>query len=373
MDADRIARFGRVGLTAVALAGVAGTLAACGGGDSSSSSSSTTASAASGGDGSRVTAAGSTFAAPAYQKWGQDTGLVSYTGTGSGAGIQALIAGTVGFAGSDAPLSPDERSQLSSQRGGVTPVYFPTLLGAVTVPVNLPDLGGRLRLDGNTLGQIYAGTITNWNDPAIAKTNPSATLPDAPIIVCARSESSGTSFNFSTYLAKVSPSFKAKVQPDKTPAWGAPNIQKAQGNPGVANCVTSNDDSIGYVDLGDAQRAGLQSRLAAIQAKDGAFVVPSTASVSAAGNITPSQVPSDLVVDLTNSPAKGAYPITITTWIVTPSDYTKSGRPKDLAPVQKFLRYAYGTKAQGELAGLGYAPLSSALKTPAVAQIDTLK
>jgi phosphate transport system substrate-binding protein len=350
----------RRGAAVLALGAAAASLAACGGGGGS-------------GDGGRLTAAGSTFAAPAYQRWGQQTGLVSYTGTGSGAGIQALIAGTVAFAGSDAPLNADERSQLRSARRGGRPLYFPTLLGAVTIPVNLPDLGGRLRLSGDALGRIFAGTLTRWDDPAIARTNPGLALPDAPIVVCARSESSGTSFTLSTYLSKVSPTFRARVGTSKTPPWSAPNLVRVQGNPAVATCVTTNDDAIGYVDLGDAQRAGLQDRLAAIQARDGTFVVPSTASASAAADLPPSQVPADLAVDLTDSPARGAYPITTTTWIVATAGRDGAARAREPGYLRRFLRFAYGRTAQGELPRLGYAPLSAALRRRAVAQIGALR
>src|SRR5262249_26526443 len=151
------------------------------------------------------------------------------------------------------------------------------------------------------------GSIMRWNDPKITATNAGVTLPDQPIVVCARADSSGTSFNFSTYLAKVSPEFKMEVAPSKTPNWGASSLHKAPGNPGVAGCVKSNDNSVGYIDQGDAQRAGLLSKSAAIKSAAGSFVSPSTQTVSAAGKLAPAAIPKDLTADLTNSSAPGAY------------------------------------------------------------------
>ena len=149
-----------------------------------------------------------------------------------------------------------------------------------------------------------------------------------------RSDASGTSFGFSRYLTKVSPDFKAKVNFSQTPPWTAPNLQKGPGNPGVANCITSNQNSIGYVDLADATNAGLSKQLAAIgksQTVKGkrktVFLLPNLKSISAAGDIK--SFPASLLVDPSASPVPGAYPIVITTWIVTYGDYAAAG--KDLA------------------------------------------
>lgn len=322
-----------------------------------------------------VTGTGATFPRVAYTTWCQDSGLCSYTGVGSGAGLSALGNKAVDFAGSDAIPTDQQIAAIQAASGGALPKFFPTLLGAISVPYNVPGVK-TLKLDGKTLGGIFDGTITTWNNPAIKKTNPGASLPANPITVCVRSDASGTSFGFSRYLTKVSPDFKAKVNFSQTPPWTAPNLQKGPGNPGVANCITSNQNSIGYVDLADATNAGLSKQLAAIgrsQTVKGkrktVFLLPNLKSISAAGDIK--SFPASLLVDPSASPVPGAYPIVITTWIVAYGDYGAAG--KDLAGVKQLLNYVYGSAAQGKLASLGYAPLPAALVSRAKKQIATLK
>jgi phosphate transport system substrate-binding protein len=331
---------------------------------------------------------GSTFARVAYTNWCQDTGNCSYTGVGSGAGLSALGSKVVDFAGSDAVPTTDQLAKIQSADGGAGPLYFPTLLGAISVPVNVSGLSGRLKLDGPTLGGIFDGDITSWNDTSIAKLNPGAKLPSAPITVCVRSDASGTSFGFSRYLTKVSPSFKRKVNFSQTPPWSAPNVQKGAGNPGVANCIKTNSNSIGYVDLSDATNAGLAPQIATIgksqvtkvkATKNGktvtstvrktVFVLPSPKTISAAGNMK--TFPANFLLDPSASPAPGAYPIVITTWVVTYGNYGPTGR--DLAGVKSFLDYAYSPAAQNKLVSLGYAPLPANLAKAAKAQIAKLK
>lgn len=302
-----------------------------------------------------ATGSGATFPETAYDRWGADSGLATYTGTGSGAGIADLTAGVVDFAGSDALLNATETAALAAARGGVTPVYLPTLLGAVTVPANVAGVKKPLRLDGRTIGKIFAGTLKRWSDPAIAKANPGVKLPKAAITACVRSDSSGTSFNFSTFLSRVSPEFKAKVTPDKVPAWKAAKLKLAEGSSGVSGCVKATKNSIGYVDLGDATKAGLKGKLASVSGKKaGAFVAPTTTSISAAAAGA-----AGLTLDLLASKAPGGYPITTTTYVVAYSDYAAAGNPR-VADVKDFLTYAYSPAAQGVLPSLGYAPLPAA-------------
>jgi phosphate transport system substrate-binding protein len=207
-------------------------------------------------------------------------------------------------------------------------------------------------------------------------TNKGVKLPNAPITVCVRSDASGTSFGFSRYLTKVSPTFKSGVSFSQTPPWKAPNLQKGQGNPGVANCIRSNSNSIGYVDLADAINAGLQDKLAAIgksqvvkKKRQTVFVLPSVKSISAAGDLK--TLKPNLLVDPSASPAPGAYPIVITTWIVTYGNYGAAG--KDGAGVKKLLGYVYSKPAQDKLSTLGFAPLPANLLKAAKGQIAKIK
>ncbi len=172
---------------------------------------------------------GATFPQLVYKDWCASQGC-SYTGKGSSGGIRDFIAGTVDFAGSDAIMTPEQVADLAAKRGGVTPIYLPTLLGAISVPTN--TTAGRLKLDGKVLGEIFSGGITKWNDSRITKLNAGKRLPNADITVCVRADGSGTSYGFSNYLTKVSTAYRTKVGgASQTPAWAAPRIIKGTGNP----------------------------------------------------------------------------------------------------------------------------------------------
>lgn len=335
-----------------------------------------------------INGSGATFPRIAYQNWCADAGnICNYQGIGSGGGIRAFINGTVDFAASDATLTSQQLSDLASARSGVTPLYFPTLLGAVTVPVNVPGVtGNAMKLDGKTVAGMFDGQIRNWNDPKIKAANPKLALPGNPITVCVRADGSGTSFNFSRYLSKVDSTFKTQVSFGQTPPWTAPNIIKGTGNAGVANCVKSNPNSVGYVDLGDAINAGLGSNITSIgksevvtvkvgkkkkTVRKTVYIRPSTASILAAGNLK--TLKPDLTIDFSASPNKGAYPITITTWVLAYSDYTAAGRKDSLADVKTFLNYAYSKPAQDKLTPLGFAPLPANVLAAGKAQLAKLK
>jgi len=328
-----------------------------------------------------ITGSGSTFANAAFTTFCKDTGACSYVPKGSTGGIADLANGVVDFAGTDAVLTPDQLAAVTS-RGG-PPLYFPVLLGAVTVPANVSGVTRRLKLTGPTLAGIFDGDITSWNDRRIVATNPGVALPQAPITICVRSDGSGTSFNFSRYLTKVSASFKAKVGFGQTPAWTAPRIARQNGNPGIVSCLKGVSDSIGYVDLSDAAGAGLLPKVAAIgrsqvvrvrgrAVRTTVFVLPSTASVSAAGRIAAGALKPDLTIDLSASPAPGAYPLATTTWALTYSDYGKAGKAGSLGDLRRFLTYVYGRGAQSQLAALGYAPLPPQVLSAGRAQLTKL-
>ena len=306
-----------------------------------------------------ATGSGASFPAPAYTQWCQDSQTCSYASKGSGAGIQDLTNGVVDWAGSDAPLKSEEQSAIKG-----TVLYFPTLLGAVAIPTNIDGVSKPINLTGPALAGIFDGDITTWDDKDIAASNPGVTLPAKPIAVCVRADSSGTSYNFSSYLGQISQGFAQKVgaEGSKTPTWTA-TVSSAPGNSGVANCVKSTSNSIGYVDLADAQQAGLAGQAAAIGV-DGAYVAPTTESIQAAG--AGAKLNSDLTFSVLNSQAKGAYPIVATTYALA----VQGG--KNNAAVSKAFTYFLGSKAQGQLAGLGYAPLPSAILSKATTQLSKL-
>jgi len=363
---DRTQRNRRTALVgAVALAGAAIVITGCGSGSSSSTSSTGTS-----------TGSGASFANVAYQTWCRNSGLCSYISKGSGSGITDFTNGVVDWAASDSLLKLPQLSALASARGGATPLYFPTLLGAITVPSHVTG-APNLQFSGTVLADIFDGTITKWNDPKIAADNPGATLPSATITVCVRADASGTSFNFVSYLGKSSPTFTAKIgAPSQTPAWTAPHQIAGPKNPGVLQCVKDNTNTIGYADLAGVISAGDQHLLAKVQAKDGTYVAPTSAAISAGGttaSVGQPIVPSTLQASLLNSSATGAYPITITTFVLAYNDFTQAGKSSSLPKVKAYLNYAYGSTAQGALSKLGFAPLPSAILSAAKTQMGLLK
>jgi len=326
------------------------------------SSSSSTDTASSGGSSAPAGAAqgsGASFPAPAYTQWCQDSKTCSYASKGSGAGIKDLTSGVVSWAGSDAPLKSDEKAAISG-----TVLYFPTLLGAVAIPTNIDGVSKPINLTGPALAGIFDGDITSWDDKDIAASNPGVTLPAKTIIVCVRADSSGTSYNFSSYLGQISQAFAQKVgaEGSKTPPWTA-TVSAAPGNSGVASCVKNGTNTIGYIDLADAKQAGLADQAAAIGV-EGDYVAPTVASIKAAG--AGAKVNPDLTFSVLNSQAKGAYPIVATTYALA----VEGG--KNNAAVKKAFTYFLGSTAQGQLAGLGYAPLPASILSKATAQLSKL-
>ncbi len=358
---------------AVAIAASIG-LAACGSSSSSSSSStaaaggssSTTTSTSSGGA-ATINGAGSTFAAPIYAQWGQNLssqGLtVNYNPLGSGAGIAGLQGSTIDFAGSD----PAEKStEISAGKGPV--LQFPIGFGAITVSYNLSGVSSGLKLDGKTLAEIFLGTIKTWNDPAIKALNPGVSLPSTSITVVHRSDSSGTTKGFVTFLADYDPQWvKVAGVPDKTAKW--PVGTGAPKNAGVAAAIQQTPGAIGYVEQAYALQHGFHT--AAIKNAKGKFVPPSLAAASAAAVGIP--VPANLAISTINSPNAAAYPITSQTFVVIYKDMCKAGRSSSAASgVKKFLTYglAAGQKVESQL---DYAPLPAPLLAKDVAQLSQMQ
>ncbi|MEM5369715.1 phosphate ABC transporter substrate-binding protein PstS [Paraburkholderia azotifigens] len=278
-----------------------------------------------------VTGAGSTFAAPIYTKWAdayQKTGggRINYQGIGSSGGIKQVLAKTVDFAGSDAPLKDDELA-----KDGL--FQFPTVVGGVVPVVNLPGMKpGSLVLSGPVLGDIYLGKIKKWNDPAIAALNSGTKLPDTDIAVVRRADGSGTSFIWTHYLAQVNPDWKSKVGEGTTVNW--PTGTGGKGNDGVAAFVQRLPGAIGYVEWAYAK----QNKMTYTSLKNsaGAVVEPKTETFKAAA--AGAEWSKSFYQILTNEPGKDAWPVVGATFVLVHSAQDKPDRAKETL---KFFDWAF--------------------------------
>jgi len=369
-------------IPAIALAIAAALLvAACGGSSSSSSStgasgspgsSSSSTSSSSGGSGGSgtVNGAGSTLAQPIYQQWGstlKGQGVtVNYNPVGSGAGQTQLEAATVDFAGSDPALKPTD---VAKMKGPV--LQFPVAFGAITVSYNLSGVKSGLKLDGPTISKIFSGQIKTWNDPAIKALNPGMSLPSTSITVVHRSDSSGTTQGFTTFLADSDPTWKSSVGAGKDVKW--PTGTGAKGNSGVAAVVHQTSGAVGYVE----QAYAIENNFtyAAVKNSSGSYILPTLTNTSAAANGI--KVPADLGISTINSPAATAYPIVSQTFLDAYKDPCKSGGASSgtAAALKKFLSYAFGA-GQQTLGGGGnqlpYAPLPATLAAKDNSQLASM-
>ena len=279
------------------------------------------------------------------------TVTITTAGTGSGTGIADAGTGTTTIGASDAYLS----SAIMSQYPGLENI--PLTVAALMVNYNLPGVKTPLKLNGTVLAQIYTGKIKTWNDPEIATLNPGVKLPSTAITVIHRSDSSGTTSGFTSFLAAVDPEFKSKVGEGKDVPW--PTGTGAKGNAGVAGAVQQTAGAVGYVE----QAYALEHKFtyASVKNKSGSFVAPTLASTSAAGEgVT---VPANLGIKVINSPTPTAYPITSQTFIVVNKDLCKAGTPGGESAakgVVKFLEYGLGS-GQSILSQADYAALPASI------------
>ncbi len=290
-----------------------------------------------------ITGAGATFPFPVYSKWAdaykKETGNgLNYQSIGSGAGIKQIQAKTVTFGATDMPLKVEQL-----EKDGL--VQWPMVMGAIVPVVNLEGIkSGELVFDGATLAGIYLGTITKWNDPAIAKLNPKLKLPTDAITVVRRSDGSGTTFNFTDYLSKANADWKAKVGSGTAVEW--PAGVGAKGNEGVAGNVSQTKNSIGYVEYAYAKQNKLT--YAAMINKAGKTVQPTVAAFqAAAANADWAKAPGYYLI-LTDQPGEASWPITAATFILMhkePTDKAASGE------AVKFFKWAFakGDKMAEEL------------------------
>ncbi len=268
--------------------------------------------------GGQLIGAGSSFAYPIYSKMGAEfeaaTGAkLNYQSIGSSGGIKSIKNKVVDFGGSDAFLTDKQAAEFDGQI-----IQFPTVIGAIVVTYNLTG-DPTLKLTGDTIANIFLGKITKWNDPAISSTNPGVRLPNQDIVVAHRTDGSGTTFNFTLYLSRVSPAWKEQVGYGTAVDWPA-GLGGAQ-NAGVAAIVKQTPGAIGYVELAYATQNNLH--FATIQNKAGNWIVPSLPSTSAAAN---TQIPADGRIYLDDTDAPDGYPIATLTWIIAYKEQDYGGR-----------------------------------------------
>lgn len=312
-----------------------------------------------------ITAAGATFPFPIYSKWFQQykqkTGVeINYQSIGSGGGIKQLTEGTVDFGASDKPMSNEQIGKLK-----VKPLHFPTVMGAVVPVYNVEGITKELNFSGDALAGIFMGSVTKWNDPAIASANPGVKLPNQDIVVIVRSDPSGTSFVFTDYLSKSNAAWKAKVGADTAVNW--PVGLRGKGNEGVSGLVKQTPYSIGYVELiyAISQKMGYGS----VKNPSGKFIKANLASVTAAAAGAAKDMPADFRVSITNAPGATAYPISTFTWLLIPSKIPDASKKK---AITDFLSWML-TTGQQSCEALDYAPLPKsvvAMETKAIASIQ---
>ena len=333
-------------------------LAACGGSDGKPPVAPQTQNAASDSNervGLDITGAGASFPQPLYVQWAHAyqaaaAGRVNYQSIGSSGGVKQITAKTVDFGASDSPLNAEELEQQGL-------VQFPTVIGGVVPVVNVEGVQpGQLKLTGEVLAEIYLGTIQKWNDPKITALNEGISLPDASITTVFRSDGSGTSFIFTTYLSQVSPAWKEKVGAANTVKWPTADSGAAgKGNEGVSTYVNRVKNAIGYVEYAYAK----QNNMSHVQLKNkaGQFVQPSQESFAAAADVDWSKVPGFSLV-LTDQPAEKAWPLASATFILMHKKADDAAKAK---AALSFFDWAYqnGDEAAAQL---DYVPLPAHVK-----------
>ncbi len=306
----------------------------------------------------KLTGAGSTFDYPIFSKWfdsyNKMTGIqINYASIGSGGGIRQITEGTVDFGASDAPLTQQQMDAFQKSRGTEV-VHIPIIMGGVAITYNLPSVGQGIKLDGTTLADIFLGKITKWNDPRLVKLNPDKKLPNTAILVAHRSEGSGTTFIFTSYLTKVSPEWAKRCGNSTSVDW--PVGLGAKGTEGVAGLVAQTKGAIGYIELAYAKQNNLPYCL--MKNKAGNFIDVNFNTVSDAAAGAAKHMPSDLRAVITNADGKNSYPICGFSWVVIPKDIKNHEHAEALV---KFLKWGV-TKGQADATGLYYAPLPKSVQ-----------
>jgi phosphate transport system substrate-binding protein len=310
-----------------------------------------------------INGAGATFPYPIYSKWFDEYAKVdpsvrfNYQSIGSGGGQKQILAQTVDFGASDGPMSDEN---LAKAPGKI--LHIPTVAGAVVMTYNVPG-SPALRLDGETIADIFLGKIKKWNDSKIAALNSGASLPDKEIVVAHRSDGSGTTFIFTDYLGKISSEWKSKVGTNTSVNW--PTGIGGKGNEGVAGQVKQTPGALGYVELIYATQNKMP--YADVKNAAGEFVKPTIESVTAA--LASADIPDDFRFSMTNAPDKDAYPIAGATWLLVYQQQKDATKGKKLV---EFLKWAL-TDGEKMAKDLQYAPLPESVQQRVLKQIGEIK
>jgi len=310
-----------------------------------------------------INGAGATFPYPIYSKWFDEYAKVdpsvrfNYQSIGSGGGQKQITARTVDFGASDGPMSDEN---LAKTPGKI--LHLPTVAGADVITYNLSG-DPKLKLDGDTIVNIFLGNITKWNDPKIAALNPGVDLPDLPVIVVHRSDGSGTTYIFVDYLSSISPVWADSVGKGTSVKW--PVGIGGKGNEGVAGQVKQLSGAVGYVELIYAKQNKMP--YADVKNAAGNFITPSLDSVTAA--LATAKIPDDFRFSMVNAPGDKAYPISGATWLLVYEQQKDAAKGKKLV---EFLNWAL-TKGEITAAALDYAPLPATVQQRVLARIKTIK
>jgi phosphate transport system substrate-binding protein len=315
-----------------------------------------------------VVGAGSTFDNPFFSrafyqyKIDHPDVTVDYQSIGSGGGIQQFTARTVDFGASDVPLNPTELKAANDANGPV--VEIPVTLGGVAIAYNVPGAPTHMHLTPDVLANIFLGKVSNWNDASIAAVNPGVKLPDLPIVVVHRADGSGTTYIFTDYLSRISADWKSQVGTAKTVSWPAQSSVGMKGNEGVAGQIQQTPGAIGYIELAYALENDIA--YAAIQNKDGLFVLPTLDSVRAAAAERPDVSPTSFsIVDQSGA---ASYPICGYSWVMLWRNQGDPARRKQIVDLFQWVV----TSGQDYAVKVKYVALPDNVQKAAEAALDTI-
>ena len=314
-------------------------------------------------EGVKLQGAGASFPAPIYSKWfktysaAHPSVQIDYQSVGSGSGVKDFIDRTVDFGASDAAMTAEEIGRVDPALGVQ---LLPMTAGSIVITYNLPDVKD-LKLSRKAYSGIFLGTVKKWNDPAIATMNPGVKLPDSPINVVVRADSSGTTFVFTQHLSAINPEFAKSPGTSKMPNW--PVGTRSKGIEGVTGSVKTTPGSIGYIEYGYAKSQDMP--MAVLENKSGAYIAATTASGQAA--LASAQLPDNMIAWVADPEPKEAYPIVTYTWLLVNKKYPKS----KLTVLQDLLKYGL-TDGQKDAEPLGYIPMPAPVIEKVKAAVDGL-